>query len=594
MHRRSILVLLLALALAVPAVAQTQSLLTNAQQALTTADQAGAQSYAKSLYDDAAYRYRFAQENWSAAKQSTREQARLRADEALWAARAALAKARWIGTNEAVRSLQADINRLGGHAEDLALQEEPAAIVIDRGADSKARIAYAQAIIDQAKAAGAERVEGNDLKPAQDNLDSARKITRNQNQSETADHLAYDAEMMARRAYYMTRYNDSIKYLPDLQMNRTRLAQAQSERQAEAERVQREQAQQQAADLQRQLAAEQANRQAQAAEVERLRAQVEESRRAMEDQMAKDRAARAEAERQLDEVRGKYEAAVASGNSTQVEALRRQVEDQQIALRGIQNRESLNEQQLQAQIEGLRSDVAAAQQQGNLTQQQLNDRQALLMQREQQLDQLKKEREEDAARRADLDRQHQQAIEEATRRREAAEAQAQALRAQVEQAQQQAATTQAELDRTRQQLAESNVELRRQRMEAELSKLANTRTDQGRFIVTLSGGILFDTGKSTLKPGAKSTLTKIAAQLKSEDTIRIAVEGHTDSVGSEQSNQTLSEKRAQAVHDFLVNAGVPEDRISAAGKGEGEPIATNKTAAGRQQNRRVELVITHS
>ena len=77
-----------------------------------------------------------------------------------------------------------------------------------------------------------------------------------------------------------------------------------------------------------------------------------------------------------------------------------------------------------------------------------------------------------------------------------------------------------------------------------------------------------------------------------EDTIRISVEGHTDSVGSDASNQSLSEKRADAVRDFLVNAGVPSDRITAAGKGEAEPIATNKTTAGRQQNRRVELVVS--
>jgi len=74
----------------------------------------------------------------------------------------------------------------------------------------------------------------------------------------------------------------------------------------------------------------------------------------------------------------------------------------------------------------------------------------------------------------------------------------------------------------------------------------------------------------------------------------VAVECHTDSVGSDQTNMTLSEKRAQAVRDFLVSAGVPDDHITAAGKGEAEPVATNKTSAGRQQNRRVELVITNS
>ena len=70
------------------------------------------------------------------------------------------------------------------------------------------------------------------------------------------------------------------------------------------------------------------------------------------------------------------------------------------------------------------------------------------------------------------------------------------------------------------------------------------------------------------------------------------VEGHTDSTGSEAMNQQLSEKRAQAVRDFLAGAGVPADRVTSVGRGEDQPIATNKTVAGRQQNRRVELVIT--
>ena len=129
------------------------------------------------------------------------------------------------------------------------------------------------------------------------------------------------------------------------------------------------------------------------------------------------------------------------------------------------------------------------------------------------------------------------------------------------------------------------------RMQAELARLASTRSDKRGFIVALSGGLLFDTGKSTLKPGAKSTLTKIAEQLKSNPDAKIAVEGHTDSVGSKEANQELSQKRADAVRDFIVNAGVPADHFTASGRGESEPIATNKTAAGRQQNRRVELVI---
>src|SRR5207253_2020345 len=104
---------------------------------------------------------------------------------------------------------------------------------------------------------------------------------KNDKQSDAADHLAYVAEMMARRAIYLKRFGEADQYVPNLQITRTRLAQAESERQAAAERASREAAERQAADLQRQLAAEQANRQAQAAEVDRLRAQVDENNRAI-------------------------------------------------------------------------------------------------------------------------------------------------------------------------------------------------------------------------------------------------------------------------------------------------------------------------
>jgi outer membrane protein OmpA-like peptidoglycan-associated protein len=129
-------------------------------------------------------------------------------------------------------------------------------------------------------------------------------------------------------------------------------------------------------------------------------------------------------------------------------------------------------------------------------------------------------------------------------------------------------------------------------MQNELARIAATRREERGLIVTLSSGVFFDSGKSALKKGAQTTLTRIADQLKGDDSIKVTVEGHTDNTGTAAKNQTLSEKRAEAVRDFLVSAGVPADRVSAVGKGDTQPIATNKTAAGRQQNRRVELVIT--
>ncbi len=588
-----------------------QEVLSQAQLALAAAEQAGAPTLAKTLYDEAAFRLKSAQDNWSSSNNRARENARLWANEALWAARAALAKARWIGTNSAIRGLQADITRFGGRSDVVVADESPT-MMIDRGAVSMDRIRVAQSAIDAAKAAGADQFAADDLKTAQQNLNSAEKVARANKNSETADYLAYIAEMMARRAYYLAKAGESNRYLPSLQLERTRLAQAESERIAATERMQREAAQRQAAELQRQLAAEQANRQAQQDQLQLLQQQIDQNRLVAQQQMDADRAARLEAEKRVDEAMARYQAAIASGSAGEADALRRQVEDQQIALRAIQEREKLNEQSMQAQIESLRTDLENAQKQGTASSQLLADRQTTIQQREQELTQLRKEREADMAHRMEMEKQQQAAIAEATAKRQSAEAEAQALQKQVDEAKeaalkakqaaeqsqadaerskQMAQSAQAELEKARQQLADREVEARRMRLQTELTKLANTRSSERGIIVTLPG-IFFDPGKTSLKPGAKSTLRKIAEQLKNGDEVRINVEGHTDSTGTEEKNLALSERRAEAVRDYLVAAGVPGDRIMATGKGQSEPVATNKTQAGRQQNRRVELIIT--
>lgn len=610
--QRITLAIAIALLAVLPVAAQQDAdTIQQAQAVLHSAEQAGARNYATSLYDEAAYRIRFAQENWNSSKADVREQSRMRAIEGLWAARAALAKANWIGTNDAIRNLQGDIRRLGG-TSDIPLSDEPANLALNRGSSSAVRIAFAQAALDQAKAAGGARIAPDDLDSAQKNLDSARKVSKAGGTNEAADYLAYTSEMMARRAYYLARANAASVQVTPLQLTRTQLAQAQTERQAAIERQQREAAERQSADLQRQLAAEASNREAQQAELDRLHAQIAENERVQQARVEADRAARAAAEKSLAETYGRYEAAIISGTPTDVETLRRQVEDQQLALRAIQDRERMNEQQIGAELESMRGDLTAAQQHG-MDAQLLAQRQAELQQRQGELEALRREREADAQRLIDLQQQHANAIAEAQQRRQAAEAQAQAMkeqaeaaqkaaqqaqaneaaaRAQAEQSKQQAAATQAELEKTRQQLAERDAEARRMRMESELARLASTRSDKRGFVVALSGGLLFDTGKNTLKAGAKSTLTKIAEQLKSNPDAKVSVEGHTDSVGTEAKNQELSQKRADAVRNFLVSAGLPADHVTATGKGEAEPIATNKTVAGRQQNRRVELVIT--
>jgi outer membrane protein OmpA-like peptidoglycan-associated protein len=101
--------------------------------------------------------------------------------------------------------------------------------------------------------------------------------------------------------------------------------------------------------------------------------------------------------------------------------------------------------------------------------------------------------------------------------------------------------------------------------------------------------ILFDTGKTSLKAETVGVFVDIIKILDEYPTSKFTVEGHTDSVGSEKLNQSLSEKRANSVRDFLVKEGVSADRLTAIGYGEAKPIATNNTRAGRKQNRRVEI-----
>lgn len=127
-------------------------------------------------------------------------------------------------------------------------------------------------------------------------------------------------------------------------------------------------------------------------------------------------------------------------------------------------------------------------------------------------------------------------------------------------------------------------------MEQELANLKAQKTERG-YVVTL-GDILFTTNKAELMPGAQGTLDQVAAFLKAHPEIKVVVQGHTDNVGSSEYNMTLSKARAESVKSALMARGIAPERITTEGRGEIAPIASNSTAAGRQQNRRVELVFT--
>jgi outer membrane protein OmpA-like peptidoglycan-associated protein len=127
-------------------------------------------------------------------------------------------------------------------------------------------------------------------------------------------------------------------------------------------------------------------------------------------------------------------------------------------------------------------------------------------------------------------------------------------------------------------------------LEAQLADLKVQKTERG-LVLTL-GDVLFDTGQATLKSGAYGTLDRLATALRDKSGRKVLIEGHTDNVCSDESNQGLSERRAQSVQSALMQRDVARSQITAMGKGENFPIASNDSADGRQSNRRVELIFT--
>jgi outer membrane protein OmpA-like peptidoglycan-associated protein len=104
--------------------------------------------------------------------------------------------------------------------------------------------------------------------------------------------------------------------------------------------------------------------------------------------------------------------------------------------------------------------------------------------------------------------------------------------------------------------------------------------------------VLFDTARYSLRPIAREKLAKVAGIVSGHPGLRLSVEGHTDSVGSDDYNQRLSEQRGESVRDYLTEQGMASNSVTSRGFGKTQPVASNDTAAGRQQNRRVELVIS--
>jgi outer membrane protein OmpA-like peptidoglycan-associated protein len=139
--------------------------------------------------------------------------------------------------------------------------------------------------------------------------------------------------------------------------------------------------------------------------------------------------------------------------------------------------------------------------------------------------------------------------------------------------------------------AEQEKQELRNKLSAQLNLILETR-DTARGLIVNMSDVLFDTGKYTLRPEAREKLAKLSGIILAYPSLKLDVEGYTDSVGTEESNVKLSENRADSVRDYLVQQGINTSSIGARGFGESKPVASNDTAAGRQQNRRVELVVS--
>jgi outer membrane protein OmpA-like peptidoglycan-associated protein len=207
----------------------------------------------------------------------------------------------------------------------------------------------------------------------------------------------------------------------------------------------------------------------------------------------------------------------------------------------------------------------------------------------------------------DARRQKERADSDAARARsDAADAQAATAKAQSDMAANQASSAtalsaaQAEAEQSRlaaqqaqlnAQQADTDKAAMRAKLSEQLNRILETR-DSARGLIVSMSDVLFDTGKYSLKPGAREKLAKVAGILLAYPGLNIEVGGYTDNVGGDAMNQTLSENRAGSVRDYLVQEGVSTNSVSARGFGNTLPVASNDNSAGRQQNRRVELLVS--
>jgi outer membrane protein OmpA-like peptidoglycan-associated protein len=204
------------------------------------------------------------------------------------------------------------------------------------------------------------------------------------------------------------------------------------------------------------------------------------------------------------------------------------------------------------------------------------------------------QKEQDAAAAAATAKAEEEAAGEAKRQAELTAAKEAQLKAEAEakQAQLKAeADAKQAAERARAQAAtEESAALRAQLLQ-QLNSVLQT-TDSPRGLVVNMADVLFDFGKYDLKPDAKLKLAKLVGIIQSHPGLHLAIEGHTDSVGSDEANMKLSQQRADTVDDFVIQQGLKEDTVTAVGMGKADPVADNSTSEGRQANRRVEIIVS--
>ena len=248
-----------------------------------------------------------------------------------------------------------------------------------------------------------------------------------------------------------------------------------------------------------------------------------------------------------------------------------------------------NAQQAQAQADQSARDRAAAEQ----ARAQAEQQQAQLQAQQQQIEAqatAAQESADDALRKL---QEAQNQLAEVEQQREQAEAQAQQAQNQAQQYQSEAQQAQAlaqQAEREKQQVIQQQEQMRA-RLMAQLNQVLQTR-DTARGLIVSMPDVLFAFGKYTLKPEARERLAKISGIILAYPNLKLQIEGHTDSIGSDEYNQQLSEKRADTVKAYLISNGVTPDNVNAEGFGKADPVADNSTAAGRKLNRRVDMVVS--